>query len=127
MASERFAAEFQARMAERRAKWPDYVKHTIRDEILEGIDRWVLTGTDVGGFLSAVLRNDLLEAMERADENNSAHLREIVTYIYNECPIHCWDGRDKGRAEKWMERGGLMRYDPMTGEERKEAPCASQP
>jgi len=43
-----------------------------------------------GGFLTAVLQNDLFAAMGRADTENKQALPDIVTYIYNEMPGDCW-------------------------------------
>jgi hypothetical protein len=55
-----------------------------------------------GGFLRAVLSNDLMEAMGRADEENRTTLFSICSLLYNECP-------------KWVETpwGHLQTYGDL--------------
>lgn len=53
-----------------------------------------------GGFLEAVLSNDLCDAIGRADAENARQLKEIVVYIYNEIPSTCWGSREK--VKKWL-------------------------
>ena len=44
----------------------------------------------IGDFIGAVLRNDLKEAVGRADEEALDNLPHIVAYLYNDCPSDCW-------------------------------------
>lgn len=53
----------------------------------EAIDRYVNEGIEPGGFTKAVLMNDLCAAVMRADETNSANLKDIVQYVYDTVPI----------------------------------------
>ena len=53
-----------------------------------------------GGFLYAVLTNDLFEAIGRADDFNRAALFDICNYIYNELPLSCWGSKDK--VKQWL-------------------------
>jgi hypothetical protein len=57
------------------------------------LDRYVNERIIPGDFLFAVLSNDLFNAIERADRVNSAAMREIVEYIYNEIPSDAWGDR----------------------------------
>jgi hypothetical protein len=50
-----------------------------------------------GGFLTAVLENNLSEAFGRADMHNSRILKEIVGYVYNRLPSKSWGSREKVR------------------------------
>ena len=84
------------------------------------IDRWVETACPVGGFLEAVLCNNLSEAIGRADEGNLVAIEAIVGYLYNECPGHCWGSLeryktwpDKIREQK--ERSKSIGPMPLTG------------
>lgn len=61
---------------------PDYTLDTIKNYINDGIP--------TGGFLYAVLSNDLREAISRADNNNIVALPAIVSWLYNYAPINCW-------------------------------------
>ena len=54
------------------------------------IDRYVEQRRPVGGFLGAVLSNDLVGAMGKADDHNRAALFDIVGYCYNGIPSDCW-------------------------------------
>jgi hypothetical protein len=72
-----------------------------------GLDRFAREGSPVGGFLTAVLSNDLKEAFMRADDENRADLFEIVGYCYNELPSPCWGSPEKVNA--WMERHSAAR------------------
>ena len=67
--------------------------------------RWVEQGDEPeSGFLGDVLRNDLSNAVGRADPWQLAHLRTFVSWIYNEPPAGCWGSPAK--VDAWMKRGG---------------------
>lgn len=53
-----------------------------------------------GGFVLAVLCNDLKEACARADDINRRLLWEIVAWLYNEAPSDCWGSPE--RVEAWL-------------------------
>jgi hypothetical protein len=61
----------------------------IRPDIRESLDRYAEHGVPVGGFLTAVLCNYLMEAVGRADKYNRETLYEICMYVYNEMPSAC--------------------------------------
>jgi hypothetical protein len=73
----------------------------IRPDVIESLQRYAETGCPTGGFLQAVLENDLKEACGRADEDNQRALFDIVGYIYNELPSTCWGSPQK--VEDWLE------------------------
>src|SRR6185436_10059012 len=66
------------------------------------LQRWVEKGELPGHFLQAVLRNDLQEAVGRADEENLRNLPAFVGWLYNEAPGDCW-GSDE-RVDGWAEK-----------------------
>jgi hypothetical protein len=79
----------------------------VPQDTLETLNRYIEHGIPTGGFLEAVINNDLYCAVARADDNNIRALPAIVSYLYNEAPSSCW-----GRAnafEKWIERAALER------------------
>jgi len=55
----------------------------------------------LGGFLEAVIANDLWGAVGRADRESLAHLRQVVEYVWNELPSACCGSRERYRA--WIE------------------------
>jgi hypothetical protein len=74
----------------------------IRPNIREALDAWGRESFPVGGFLTAVLENNLSEALGRADEQNLQTIFHIVAYVYNELPSECWGSPDK--VFKWQRR-----------------------
>ncbi len=69
--------------------------------------RWIEYGIYPGGFLTSVLKNDLVGAVSRADHINMHRIPDYVRYLFNDAPSGCWGGPDKVRA--WHEQGGLKR------------------
>ena len=55
-----------------------------------------------GGFLEAVLSNDLVGSLGRADERNKECLHDIVRFLYNEAPAISWGS--KNRYREWLKR-----------------------
>ena len=71
---------------------------------LAGITAYVEHHRPPGGFLRAVLENDLREAFGRADSENTRAMGEIVAYLYNHVPSLCWGSAAK--VEAWLNPGG---------------------
>lgn len=78
----------------------------------EGVRDYVLHGREPGGFLRAVLENDLVEAFARADSINSALMSEWATFLYNEMPYEAWGSPEK--VEKWIEARREERWKAVT-------------
>lgn len=76
-------------------------KTLIEERFREALQRWVQLALPTGGFLWAVLTNDLRGAIERGDEGALDNLPHIVAYLYNDCPSACWGSPEKVRA--WVE------------------------
>ena len=74
--------------------------YTMRPDIRASIDRYVQHGEPRGDFLSAVLANDLAEALARADDDNLKNLKAIVGYIHWETPSACHGSRERYAA--WL-------------------------
>lgn len=58
--------------------------------VRKAFDNYVYLGVPLGSFLTAVLSNDLKEAIGRADDTNLVALPHIVAYLYNEIPAALW-------------------------------------
>lgn len=69
--------------------------------IIAGLVRYKELHVETGGFLRAVLENDLTEAVGRASENNLRTIDSIVSYVYMEMPSECWGNKAKVRA--WLD------------------------
>ena len=89
-----------------------YRDYYIPERMMESLQRYIEHKVPLGGFLTAVICNDLAEACKRADEENLENLPAFVAYLYNEAPSQCWGSEEKMNA--WLE----ARIDPSEGEER---------
>ncbi len=69
---------------------------------LATLKRYVEDGLPTGGFLRAVLSNNLFEAVMRADDWNSVVLKEIAQYIYWELPRESWGSEEI--VDAWIEQ-----------------------
>jgi hypothetical protein len=56
----------------------------------------------VGGFLTAVIKNDLADACAKADDVNVEIITVYSAWLYNEAPSACWGTPAKHAA--WLER-----------------------
>ena len=90
------------------------VNETMGNRFYEALDRWVRQGLPPGNFLQAVLRNDLLEAVNRADDEALLELRAIVRHLYNCCPGGCWGSPDNVKA--WTAHQGIQGLDNWSGQ-----------
>lgn len=84
-------------MPENRAEARKRLGHMV-----ESIDRYVNDHIPTGGFLYAVLCNDLHGAVSRADAVNTGRLADFVFYLHNYVPHECWGSPEKVRA--WLEQ-----------------------
>jgi hypothetical protein len=77
----------------------------MKDITKQSIQRYVQLGRRPGDFLMAVLSNDLMDAMGRADMDNRFAMFDICSYIHNSTPLICHGSREI--VEEWIRRGGL--------------------
>lgn len=71
----------------------------------DGVTRYVMHGIPGGSFMSELFANRLVQAFGRADEENTAVMRDWAGWLYNNAPRGCW-GSEKAVAE-WIAAGGL--------------------
>ena len=74
----------------------------VRPDVIASLDRYAERGILPGGFLTAVLENNLMEAVGRADMQNAVTLKDICTYVYNEMPAQCHGSPAK--VDAWLRR-----------------------
>ena len=89
-------ADIEQMMAEHRALNPE---RPIRQDIKEAMDAYANHGHPLGGFLTAVMENNLMQALGRADSYNRATIHQICSYVYNEMPADCHGSPE--RVEAW--------------------------
>lgn len=75
----------------------------------DGMKRYIERGVIPGHFLTAVLENDFVEAVCRADHENLARILDFAHFIYNEAPQPCWGSVEKVTA--WSEAGGWRQWE----------------
>lgn len=87
----------------------DYMQRPINipEVTMDTLDLYVNRGIPTGGFLYAVLTNDLFDAVVKADPMNRAALKDICTYVYNDLPQDCWGSRTNVAA--WIEKFRVTR------------------
>lgn len=78
--------------------------YTYRDfyippRMMSGLENWVLYGVKPGDFLTAVLENNLINAVSRADSENLKNLPAYAIYCYNELPQGAWGS--KAKVDQW--------------------------
>jgi len=76
----------------------------IPQHTLDSIMDYVNNGVATGGFLTAVLSNDLAKSFTRADKENLEAMGAIVSFIMNKIPAQCHGSTSKVNA--WCAAGG---------------------
>ncbi len=69
--------------------------YPIREDWYGALERYLNNGIMPGSFMTAVLENNLKEAIGRADVTNRSNLHNIVGYIYNHLPSNSWGSAEK--------------------------------
>lgn len=77
----------------------------VTDTMRQSIVRWIALGRDdqLGGFLRALLSNDLMGAFARADEQNAAAMHKWCIFLHNYAPAGCY-----GSPEAVRQWPGLL-------------------
>ena len=91
--------ELEEMMAEHHALNPD---RPVKQDTIDSIMNYVEKGWEPGGFVRAVLENDLMGAMGKADSYNRATLFQITSYIYNDIPSSSHGSREI--VEAWLNK-----------------------
>ena len=65
-----------------------------------GMKRYIESKVPPGGFLMAVLENNLIEAVGRADRINRERLFDFCNFLYNKAPSRCWGSPEK--VKTWL-------------------------
>jgi len=69
--------------------------------MMQAVIRYIEHGAPPGHFVTAVIQNNLFEAMRRADLENRALLHAWCSWFYNKAPSMCYGSKDK--MDMWME------------------------
>jgi hypothetical protein len=77
----------------------------LPEHMREGAKMYVEHGRLSGGFLTAVLENNLVEAFGKADGINSISMENWVRWLYNDAPMNSWGSPEA--VSEWCKAGGL--------------------
>lgn len=80
--------------AERRAAVADGFKYNIPQELIEGLILYRDEIIKPGGYLTAILENNLFDAVGKGDTVNLLVLKELCVYIYHELPGDIWGSKE---------------------------------
>lgn len=95
------APDMDARLTESIRRVPEHCR--------EGLVNYLRYGWRPGGFLRAVLENDLAEACRQADETNRYALYDYIFVLYNDAPADAWGSPE--RVQGWIEDAALRRQE----------------
>lgn len=76
------------------------LRRGVPEHLVSGIVHYLVNRIEPGGFLLAVLSNDLMGAFGRADEQSRWGMPSLVTFIYNDIPSTAWGSPEKVR--RWL-------------------------
>ena len=79
-----------------------FERHPVPVHMQDGVIEYVIQRRDPGHFLTAVLENNLVGAIGRADSSNLKALQNWVRVCYNYIPSTCWGNPAKVKA--WLNR-----------------------
>lgn len=77
----------------------------VPDHCVDGLIEFVVVGRPTGSFLEAVIANDLMDALGRADVANRSKLFEIGAWLRNHAPGGCYGSRKA--YQQWVAAGGI--------------------
>lgn len=89
----------------------DFEGYNIPIHTQGALSRYVEEGYMPGGFLTAVLCNDLMGAIARADGENIHAIKEICMFVYNRIPADAWGNAEKMRTytkKVWDMKEGVV-------------------
>lgn len=86
-----------------------HVTYKIPDYMIEGLEMWINLGVKHGSFLDAILCNDFMRAMDRADTQNAMNIQAYAYFLYNYAPSDCYGSPEKVNA--WIEKKGKSKND----------------
>ncbi len=82
----------------------------IPSHFIAGLERYLAFGIHPGGFMRAILSNDLVDVINRADADALSCLRPLSLLVFDCIDTRAWGTRQ--RVDEWMEHQG---YAGITG------------
>lgn len=83
--------------------WRSYlVRSEVPEHLHEGFVMYLMHRVRPGSFLTAVLENDLNQAVANADPTSGRMLREVVGFLRGWAPHNAWGSAEI--VEAWVKR-----------------------
>lgn len=86
----------------------------VPERTLETLTTYAQDGVPAGGFINAILINDLKGAIGRADKDNLKAIKQIVKFVCNQLPSICHGSPEKVKAWLDMVRKGKIAESQQT-------------
>lgn len=88
-----------------REAYRDHLRRRLLDSgvprsLHEGLVEYIVARRPMGGFLNAIVQNDLVEACRHADLENHARIYRVVYFLINFATAECWGSPAK--VEAWL-------------------------
>ena len=84
-----------------RNHWLDWEHYEVPEHTRDALENYIIRGYHPGGFLQAVLVNNFVNTVCRADHLNQLHLVDIAKWLVHEAPGECW-GSDQA-VNNWID------------------------
>lgn len=81
--------------------WLDWSRWDVPEHTQEAFENYILRGYPPGSFMMAVLCNDFVGAVHKADHINKGALVDIAKWMLNVPPSECW-GNSRA-VKEWLE------------------------
>jgi len=81
----------------------------IPERMMPGIRRYIDQGIYPGDFLTKIFENDLVGALEEADEENLRNIQAYASYLYSKTPINCWGSEQI--VKRWIALKRKQNYE----------------
>ena len=92
----------------------DDVYQKAPEKFRHAFARYIEHGMPPGGFLIAVISNDLEGACGRGDDESRTMLFDLVSWLYNWAPSTCWGSEEK--FQDWIEHHRKQREAASLGD-----------
>ena len=84
-----------------RNHWLAWEHYSVPEHTRDALENYIIRGYHPGSFLQAVLENNFVNAVCRADHLNQQYLVDIAKWLVHVAPIECW-GNDRS-VNNWID------------------------
>lgn len=85
------------------------IKHNIPQHMWESVRNYIEHGFAPGGFLYAVLTNNLADSFNKGDMLNAQSLGNYVRFMWWEIDSDAWGSPEK--VDAWIKKGGSLGHE----------------